>query len=212
MAIKIVVVDDHEIFRQAIEILIAQQKEIKLVGQTGYPQNCLRLIEETAPDVVVLDLLMPGINGIKLTRQLLSAFSRIKILCLSMHSEPHLVREIVDAGAAGYILKSAAFSELAYAIRSLYSGRTFFSKEIQNFLHPANTTTSTRRKDNCLTTREQSILSLIADGNTNQEISSIFGLSVHTVIRHRQNIMDKTGLHSTAELTRFAVCRNLFPV
>jgi two-component system, NarL family, response regulator NreC len=212
MATKIFVVDDHEIFRQALGVLISQQNEIKLVGQTGNPLKSIQLIEETAPDVVIMDLLMTGLNGIELTRQLRSVYCNIEVLCLSMCCEPQYVREIVDAGASGYVLKSAAFSELADAIQAVYSGRTYFSQVIRSFLLPDDRTISKKRKDNGLTTREQSILCLIAEGNTNQEISDILGLSVYTVIRHRQNIMDKTGLHTTAELTRLAVYRNMMPL
>ena len=212
MAIKIFVVDDHEIFRQALGVLISQQNEIELVGQTGNPLKSIQLIEETSPDVVIIDLLMTGLNGIELTRQLRSIYSNIEVLCLSMCCEPQYVREIVEAGASGYVLKSAAFSELADAIQAVYSGRTYFGIAIRSFLLPDDSTTNYKRKDDSLTAREQSILCLIAEGNTNREISSILGLSVHTIIRHRQNIMDKTGLHSTAELTRLAVCRNMMPV
>lgn len=212
MDIKIFIVDDHTIFRQALSALLEQEDGIKLVGQTGDSYNSIHLIEDTAPDVVVLDLVMPGINGIELTRQLRTRFSGIKVLCLSMYAEPQFVREMADAGASGYVLKNAAFSELANAIWAVHAGRTYFSKEIQSLLHPENNTEDKKRKSNRLTTREQSILCLIAEGNTSQKISSILGLSPHTIIRHRQNIMDKTGLHTTAELTRFAVYQKLTPL
>jgi DNA-binding NarL/FixJ family response regulator len=212
MDIKIFIVDDHTIFRQALSVLLEQEDGLKLVGQTGDSHNSIHLIEDTAPDVVVLDLVMAGINGIELTRQLRSRFSGIKVLCLSMYSEQQFVREMIDAGAFGYVLKNAAFSELANAIRTVFSGRTYFCKEIQSFLNPEKNKEGKKQKGKRLTNREQSVLCLIAEGNTNQEISSILGLSAHTVIRHRQNIMDKTGLHTTAELTRFAVYQGLMPL
>jgi DNA-binding NarL/FixJ family response regulator len=209
MAIKILIVDDHIIFMQTLNVLFEHEDDIRLVGQTSDSHSSIQLIEEMAPDVVILDLVMPEINGIELTRQIRSRFNGVKVLCLSMHSEPQLVREMVDAGVSGYVLKNAAFSDLVNAIRAVYSGRKHFGKEIQHSVHPENNIEGKKQKGKGLSTREKSVLCLIAEGNTNHKISSILGLSIHTVIRHRQNIMDKTGIRTTAELTRFAVCQGL---
>jgi two-component system response regulator NreC len=212
MAIKVLIVDDHIIFIQTLSVLFERESGIKLVGQTGDSQSSMQLIKETTPDVVILDLVMPGINGIGLARQIRSRLSSIKMICLSMHSEPQFVRAMVNAGASGYVLKNNAFSDLVSAIQAVYSGRKYFSKEIRSPIHPENNTEGKKRKGENLSPREKSVLCLIAEGNTSHKISSILGLSVHTVIRHRQNIMDKTGLRTTAELTRFAVCQRLIPL
>ncbi|MGD8786658.1 MAG: response regulator transcription factor [Phycisphaerales bacterium] len=211
MAIKVLIVDDHIIFIQTLSVLFERENGIRLVGQTGDSQGSIQLIKETSPDVVVLDLVMPGINGIELTRQIRSRFSNIKVICLSMHSKPQFVRAMINAGASGYVLKNNAFSDLVSAIQTVYSGRKYFSKEIQSSANHGNISEGGRRKSERLSAREKSVLCLIAEGNTNHKISSILGLSIHTIIRHRQNIMNKIGLRTTAELTRFAVCQGLMP-
>jgi len=209
MATKIVIVDDHKIFMQALTGLLEWEHSIEVVGQTDNSQNAIELIEEKAPDVVVLDLAMPGINGIELTRQIRARFNDIKVICLSIHTEPQLVRETVDAGASGYILKNAAFSEFADAIRQVYYGKKYFSGEIRSFIHPESDSLGKKQRGKRLTGREKEVLRLIAEGNRNREIASVLGLSIHTIVRHRQNIMDKIGLRTTAELTHFAVRQGL---
>ena len=209
MAIKILIVDDHKIFIQALNVLLKNENNIEIVGQTEDSVNAIDLVEEKVPDVVVLDLAMPGINGIELTRQLRHRFSNIKVICLSIHNEPQLVREMVDAGVSGYILKNAAFLELTDAIRDVHRGRIIFGKEIRAFIHPESDAIGKKPKGAKLTDREKSVLSLIAEGNSNRKIASFLALSIHTVVRHRQNIMDKTGLRTTAQLTVFAVRQGL---
>lgn len=209
MAVKILIIDDHKIFIEALNALLKNENSIEVVGQTENSVNAIDLVEEKKPDVVVVDMAMPGINGIELTRQLRHRFSDIKVICLSIHTEPQFVRGMVNAGVSGYILKNIAFLELTHAIRSVHRGREFFSKEIHAFISQESDAIGKKPKGANLTAREKSVLSLIAEGNSNRKTASFLALSIHTVVRHRQNIMDKTGLRTIAELTGFAVRQGL---
>ncbi len=190
--IKIIIADDHTIFREGLALLLQTLSEIKLVGQAGNGNEALKLIREYRPDVAVLDNSMPGISGIGVAKELCSLAHPTRVIILTMHTEPGLASQAMEAGASGYLLKQNAFDELFSAIKTVMSGRTYISPSLCVQLEP-------------LTPRETQVLSMIALGHTNRSIADLLCISIKTVDTHRTRIMSKLDLHSVADLVRYAI-------
>lgn len=207
-AIKILLADDHTIVRQGLKLILSAHSDIDVVGEAGNGKEAVELAQKLKPDVVLMDVAMPELNGIEATRRMLEANSRIRVLVLSMHKEAVYVREILKAGARGYILKDAIDSELLNAVRSVARGDGYISPAVSGALLSDYRQNVTDPAD-LLSNREREVLQLIAEGKTNKEIATRLNLSVYTVDSHRSKIMEKLNLHSTGELVRFAIKHGL---
>jgi DNA-binding NarL/FixJ family response regulator len=212
MGIRIVLCDDHQIIREGLRSLLEKQKDMVVVGEGMNGHDALRLASESSPNVMVLDVAMPDLNGIGAAQRLHEAHPDLKILALSMHSDKHFVTGMLEAGASGYMLKDCAFSELANAIRTLMGGGIYISPKIagnvlKEFTQRANPARKTNRTE--LSDREKEVLQLIAEGHSTKKIASTLHVSVKTVETHRQHIMQKIGDHNVAGLTKFAIREGL---
>lgn len=208
MTTKILLADDHTIVRQGLKLILSAHSDLEVVGEAANGREAVELVSKLKPDIVLMDVAMPELNGIEATRRMVEANPRLKILVLSMHKEAVYVREILRAGARGYILKDAIDSELLSAVRSVAKGDGYISPAVSGAL------LSDYRKDvtdplDLLSNREREVLQLISEGKTNKEIANKLNLSVYTVDSHRGKIMEKLNLHSTGELVRFAIKHGL---
>jgi DNA-binding NarL/FixJ family response regulator len=207
-AINILLADDHTIVRQGLKLILSAHSDLHVVGEAANGKEAVELAAKLKPDIVLLDVAMPELNGIEATRKMVEANSRLRVLVLSMHKEAVYVREILRAGARGYILKDAIDTELLNAVRSVARGDGYISPAVSGAL------LNDYRKDvtdpvDLLSPREREVLQLIAEGKTNKEVATKLNLSVYTVDSHRGKIMEKLNLHSTGELVRFAIKRGL---
>ena len=206
--IRILLADDHAVVRKGFRMILAAQPDMEIVGEAGNGKECVTMAEQLSPDMVVMDVAMPELNGIEATRRLAASSPHIRVLALSMHKDSVYVREILRAGARGYLLKDSSDTELLAAVRAVARG--------EGYLHPAVSEAvlvDYRRHVtdplDLLSSREREVLQLIAEGKTNKEIATLLNLSVYTVDAHRGRIMEKLNLHSTGELVRFAVRKGL---
>lgn len=206
--IKILLADDHTIVRQGLKLILSAHSDLQVVGEAGNGREAVELSQKLKPDIVVMDVAMPEVNGIEATKRMVEANPRIRVLVLSMHKEPVYVREILRAGARGYILKDAIDTELLSAVRSVARGDGYVSPAVSGALLSDYRQNVTNPID-LLSSRERQVLQLIAEGKTNKEIATQLNLSVYTIDSHRGKIMEKLNLHSTGELVRFAMKQGL---
>jgi DNA-binding NarL/FixJ family response regulator len=204
--ISVLLVDDHSLVRRGFKRILEDEPDIKVVGEAGDGNEAVRLAEELKPNVIVMDCAMPSTSGLVATRKILSDTPDQKILMLSMHSEDTLVRQALEAGARGYVLKNAVDLELAGAIRKVVAGEVVLDPQV------SKRASLKGERNGGLTARELEILQLIVDGKSNKEIADHLGLSVNTVAVHRANIMDALGIHKTAELVVYAIRNGLVNV
>jgi two-component system, NarL family, response regulator NreC len=207
MTVRIVIADDHGVLRAGLRALLNAEPDLQVVGEAGDGNEALRVAAEKRPDVVLLDLSMPGPNGIEVTRELRRQWPEAKVLILTVHEDEGLLQEGIRSGASGYIVKRAVESELINAIRAVSQG--------EMYVHPAMTRALVRglaprsvedpALANPLTRRELDVLRLVVQGNTNRQIADALGLSVRTVESHRANMMGKLDLTSRVELVRYAM-------
>ncbi|MCS7314287.1 MAG: response regulator transcription factor [Bryobacterales bacterium] len=202
--IRVLLADDHALVRQGFRLILSAQPDIEIVGEAGNGREALELVEKLRPDVVVMDVAMPEMNGIEATRRLAALAPRTRVLALSMHKDSVYVREILRAGARGYLLKDAIDRDLLAAVRAVASGEAYLSPAVSEAVLSDYRRHVSDPLD-LLTSREREVLQLIAEGKTNKEIASILNLSVYTVDAHRGRIMEKLNVHSVSELVRFAV-------
>jgi DNA-binding NarL/FixJ family response regulator len=201
--IKVLLVDDHSLVRRGFRRMLEDESDIVVVGEAGNGDEAVQLARELAPQVIVMDCALPGTSGLAATRKILETDPPKAILMLSMHSEDTLVRQALDAGARGYILKNAVDLELAAAIRRVAAGEVVLDAQLTR---PA----ALRGERNAgLTARELEILQLIVNGKSNKEMADDLKLSVNTVAVHRANIMETLGIHKTAELVVYAIRNGL---
>ncbi len=201
--IKVLLVDDHSLVRRGFRRMLEDEADIAVIGEASNGDEAVQLARELAPQVIVMDCALPGTSGLAATRKILETDPSKAILMLSMHSEDTLVRQALDAGARGYILKNAVDLELAAAIRRVAAGELVLDPQLAK---PANL----RGERNAgLTARELEILQLIVNGKSNKEIADDLKLSVNTVAVHRANIMETLGIHKTAELVVYAIRNGL---
>ena len=215
MSIRIILADDHRILREGLRSLLAQQPDILVVGEASDGDAAVALARQLRPDLVIMDVVMPGTDGISATRQIRAECPETKVIALSMHSDRRFVSEMVRAGALGYLVKDSAFEELNQAVRTVMANRPYLSAVITGTLVEdfVRQTSALERPPvsplHMLTAREQEVLRLLADGKRVKEIAHLLTISAKTVESHRQNIMDKLEIHSTIELTRYALREGL---
>ncbi len=206
--IHILLADDHTIVRQGLKLILSAQTDLQVVGEAANGRQAVEMAAQLKPDIVLMDVAMPDMNGVEATKRIVTANQRAKVLVLSMHKEAVYVREILRAGARGYILKDAIDTELLNAIRSVARGDGYVSPAVSGALLQDYGQRSADPADS-LSPREREGLGLIAEGKTNKEIATKLNLSVYTVDSHRSKIMEKLNLHSTGELVRFAIKNGL---
>src|SRR6201993_450069 len=204
--ITVLLVDDHSLVRRGFRRMLEDEPDMEVVGEAGDGEESIKLARELHPQVVVMDSALPGMNGLQATRQIIEDSPETAVLMLSMHSENTWVRQAVEAGAKGYVLKNAMDLELGPAIRKIAAGETVFDPKVEQ-------KTALRGERNAaLTQRELEVLQMIVDGKSNKEIATALDLSANTVAVHRANIMNTLGIHKTAELVVYAIRAGLVNV
>ncbi len=206
--IRILLADDHAMVRQGFRMILSSQADMEIVGEAGNGREAVEQAEKLQPDIVVMDVAMPELNGIEATRRLAASSPRTRVLALSMHKDSVYVREILRAGARGYLLKDSIGSDLLAAVRAVARGEGYLSPAVSEAVLSDYRRHVTDPLD-LLTSREREVLQLIAEGKTNKDVAATLNLSVYTVDAHRGRIMEKLNLHSTGELVRFAVRKGL---
>ena len=201
--ISVLLVDDHSLVRRGFRRILEDEPDIEVTGEAADGAEAVRLAQELEPNVVVMDCAMPNMNGLQATRKILEQRPETLVLMLSMHPEETLVRQALDAGARGYVLKNAVDLELGAAIRRVVAGETVLDSQLSR---PA---TLKGDRDEHLTPRELEILQMIVEGKSNKEIAVVLDLSANTIAVHRANIMDALGIHKTAELVVYAIRNGL---
>jgi DNA-binding NarL/FixJ family response regulator len=201
--ITVLLVDDHNLVRLGFRRILEDERDIQVVGEASNGEDAVSLARKLRPTVIVMDCALPGLSGLVATRKILQEFPDQAILMLSMHAEDTLVRQAIDAGARGYILKNAEDMGLGGAIRQVATGELVLSPGV------SKAPTLKGDRDSKLTTRELEVLQLIADGHSNKAIADKLSLSVNTIAVHRANIMDALGIHKTAELIVYAIRNGL---
>lgn len=209
--IRVLLVDDHAILRVGLVSYLRYQPDFQVVGEAEDGEQALALVAQLHPDVVVMDIAMPGMNGIEATRRICAQYPETHILILSQYADKEYALQLLQAGASGYILKSDRGSELLVALRAIAKGEVFLCQSVGTVLthNLRKTEELSRVKPELLTPREHQILKLISDGQTNHHIASALALSINTVIWHRANLMSKLGVHSVAELIRYSIEHDL---
>ena len=209
MSIRVLVVDDHAVVRAGLRRVLEAEDDIEVVGEAGSGERAVYEAIESKPDVVVMDVVMPGKSGIEATPEVLRTVPTARVLVLSMQDDPRYVREAFEAGASGYVLKEAADAELVAAIRNVSAGGQYVHPELGARLVAAETAERRRAEEDPLSDREREVLRLLALGHTNQEIAKELYISVRTAETHRAHIMQKLRLSSRAELVRYALSEGL---
>jgi len=207
--IRVVVADDHTILREGVRSLLALQSDIEVVGEARDGEEAIELVRGTDVDVVIMDMVMPRMNGLEATREIKRRWPHVKILILSMYDDDEYVQQVIQAGASGYVLKRVATEDLVRAIREVHRGESFLyppiaAKLIDDYLRLVRGDAQPD-SESVLTPREWEVLRLIAEGNTNQEIAATLGLSKKTVESHRSNIMRKLELRDVTDLVKYAI-------
>jgi two-component system response regulator NreC len=212
MTMKILLVDDHEIMREGICALLRKYPEMEVVGQAADGRLAIEMARELHPDIVVMDIGMPNLNGIEATRQMITENPYLKVMALSTHSEGSVVAKMIKAGATGYMLKESAFSELLDGLHTMAEDKTYLCSKISKVVFADYVNLLTNPKSDLidgLTSREREILQLIAEGHTTKDIAKELHLSPKTVDSHREHIMEKLGIRNVASLTKYAIREGL---
>jgi DNA-binding NarL/FixJ family response regulator len=212
MQIKIILADDHKIVRDGLRALIEKEPDMAVVAEACDGRTTVRKAKELMPHIIIIDISMPDLNGIEAARQIMSNTPNTKIIALSMHSDRRFVMNMLEAGAAGYLLKDSAFEELSMAIKTVLSGKPYLSPAIagvvvEDVMRHSSQKTSRAKIE--LTPREREVLQLLAEGHTTKHIASQLNVSVKTVETHRRQVMEKLDTHSVAELTKYAIREGL---
>jgi two-component system, NarL family, response regulator NreC len=205
---RILLVDDHAVVRQGFKMILSAQPDMEIVGEAGNGREAVELAGQLKPDVVLMDVAMPELNGIEATRRLVATDPHVRVIALSMHKDNVYVREILRAGARGYLLKDSGAGDLVTAIRAVAAGESYLSPAVSNAVLDDYRRHVTNPID-LLSSREREVLQMLAEGKTNKEIAVVLNLSVYTVDAHRGRIMEKLNVHSINELVRFAVRNGL---
>ena len=207
--IRVLIVDDHTILREGIRSLLEREPDIEVVGEAADGEEAVAKADQLQPDVVLMDIGMPRLNGIEATRRIKQAHPAIKVLILSMHDDEEYVRSLMRAGASGFVLKRSAATDLVVALRAAHQGHTVLAPELARMAFGTGGEASAASGYDGLTEREIEVLRLIAEGLSNQEIAERLVISIKTVQAHRANIMEKLDLHDAVELTKYAIRKGL---
>jgi DNA-binding NarL/FixJ family response regulator len=209
---RIVLVDDHQLLRAGLRSLLSKERDLEVVGEASDGREAVQLVSQSSPDVVIMDIGMPNLNGIEATRQILQVAPRTRIIALSMHSSAQFVSRMLEAGASAYLLKDCAHDELLHAVRAVIAGQVYLSPAITGVVvddYVRRAGGATRGDAVVLTPREREIAQLLAEGRSTKEVAGQLFVSVKTVETHRQHIMEKLKLGSIAELTKYAIREGL---
>jgi DNA-binding NarL/FixJ family response regulator len=203
---KILIADDHELLRRGLSATLADRPRWKVVGEAATGRAAVEMAAKLSPDVVILDISMPELNGLEATRQILAVDPAMRILILTMHDSEQVVRDVLDAGAQGYLLKSDAGRDLLAAVEALLQDRPFFTSKVarmvlEGYLRPAEK----EAEPSPLSPREREIVQLLAEGHSNKEVADHLGISVKTAETHRTNIMRKMNFRSITDMVRYAI-------
>jgi len=212
MSIRILLADDHKITRQGLRSLLEKQPDMEVVAEAEEGRTAVRLVRELVPNVVIMDVSMPDLNGMQATRKIVAEFPNVKIIALSMHSDSLFVIEMLKSGASGYLLKDCAFEDLERAIRTVVADKTYLSPTISSvvvddYLHRLSR--ADFADSEVLTDREREVLQLMAEGKSTKRIALELHISAKTVETHRRQIMNKLDIHTVAELTKYAIRKGL---
>jgi DNA-binding NarL/FixJ family response regulator len=210
MSIKIILADDHRIMREGLRVLLEKESDMEVVAEADNGQRTVQLARELSPDVVIMDITMPDLNGIEATRQVIHEVPGTKVVALSMHSDEQFVAGMLGAGALGYVLKDCAIEELCSAVRAVIANQTYLSPAISEVVVKDYLSRLSKNKlVPELSKREGEVLQLVAEGKTSKEIAAILNLSAKTISTYRRQIMHKLDIHSVAELTKYAIRRGI---
>jgi DNA-binding NarL/FixJ family response regulator len=212
--IAVLLVEDHTIVRQGLRLLIEATGDIQIAGEATTGREAVLMARNLQHDVIVMDIAMPLLNGLQATRQILKDSPAAKVLILSAHSDPEYVEQVVKAGAMGYLVKQSSGNVLAAAIREVWKGKTYFTPSIakllkENYQKSCDGVGLQKKSTTDLTSREGELLQLVAEGHVNKQIASELGISIKTVEKHRQHLMEKLNIHDIAGLTRFAIATGI---
>ncbi len=211
--IRVFLADDHLILREGIRALLEKVSDIEMVGEAGDGAEAVAKVEQLVPDVVLMDITMPGLNGLEATRQIKQKNPQVKVLILTMHETNQYLSQMLQAGASGYVVKTTATSELISAIRAVHQGDVYLYPSItrmlvEDYLQRVKGGEEKTSYEG-LTSREREILMYIAEDRKNKEIADLLGISVRTVQAHRTNLMDKLGAHDRTELVKYAISKGI---
>ena len=212
MTTRIILADDHGIMREGLRALLEKQSGIEVIAEADNGRTTVELSRELKPDVVIIDIAMPDLNGIEATRQIVAESPGVKVIALSMYSDRKFVREMLSAGASGYMLKDSAFEELDKAVSTVNDNKIYLSPGIAETVvkdYLGKIVTDNSAASIALTNREREVLQLFAEGKTTKQIASLLFLSIKTIETHRKQIMGKLGLNGIAELTKYAIREGL---
>jgi DNA-binding NarL/FixJ family response regulator len=212
--ITVLLAEDHTVVREGLRALLKVEGDIEVVGEAETGRQAVQLTKKLRPDVVIMDIAMPLLNGLEATRRISKAVPASRVLILSAHGDDEYIRQAVMLGAAGYLIKQTSADLLSRAIREVHKGNTFFSPSIAKRLRDLALESPDRRgvlkkKKASLTSREMEVLQLIAEGKANKQVAVGLGISIKTVEKHRQHLMKKLDLHDTAGLTRYAIAAGI---
>ena len=212
MAVRIILADDHNLFRAGLRALLEREPNLEVVAEADNGRAAVELALKLSPQIVVMDISMPDLNGMEACSQLTSRDPATKVIALSMHTDRHFVEGMLQAGASGYLLKDCAHEEFIRAIRTIIAGQTYLtpavtSQLVEDYVHHAEAKKGSSWE--VLTPREREVLQLVAEGGATKQIAAALGVSVKTIETHRHQIMEKLNIHSIAELTKFAVRQGL---
>jgi DNA-binding NarL/FixJ family response regulator len=212
MSIRVLLVDDHKMMRDGLRVLLNSAPDIQVVGEACDGRTAHELVRTLAPDVVVMDIGMPELNGVEATIRIRSEYERVRVVALSTYTDKRHVHHMLDAGASGYVVKIAAHDELLQAVRVASQGRAYLSPEIAGLVVERSYDPRPDEEVSAFSTlgaREREVLQLVAEGKTSAETAMQMHISIKTVETHRRNIVQKLGLHGTAELTKYAIREGL---
>ncbi len=213
--IRLLLVDDHEIVRAGLRMLFSAEPEVEIIGEASSGEEAVTAVQELAPEVVLMDVAMPGIGGVEATRRIKASHPQVAVLALTMHEDAEYFFEMLGAGASGYVPKRAAPDDLMSAIHIVRQGDVYIYPSlarllVKDFLHRSEASAPETRED--LTPREQEVLTFIAEGYSNREIADALVISVKTVDRHRENLMRKLQLHNRVELVKYAIEKGMISI
>lgn len=215
MSLKVLLADDHKIVRDGFRTLLAKNSGVVVVGEAEDGRTTVQLAKKTAPDIVIMDVAMPDLNGIEATRQIVAECPGVKVIAVSMHSDRRYVSEMLKAGASAYLSKDYAFDELETAIRAVKANKIYLSPDISGVVVESYVRQTPKPEPSAfslLSDREREVLQLLAEGKTAKEIADQLHVSIKTVETHRTNIMTKLNIHRIAELTKYAIREGLTPL